>query len=534
MKSLFFDLCLSRSSLNRYTKAMLRNSLNRSFLKKSKPSSVKRLPLSHFLIVTIASGLSGCISMIPDLPKADSQTPSQYPTSTASISTASNSSATNSIVANMTIQWQDYFVDPVLVGYIKQALQNNRDLRIAILKVDEARAAYGIQKSASLPTLAAGLTNARASLPRSLALPGQPSVTNINFVNLGFSSWEIDFWGRVRSLKTAALDNYLSADAARHAATLSLISEVANQYLVVRELEERLVIAKRTTENRKQALDIYQKRVQMGASSKLELTQLEILLQQSVGAVAQLEQLKAMHSNAFAVLVGAPAEFKGLPEHTTQKLIAKELEPGLPSSLLVQRPDIVAAEYSLKAANANIGAARAAFFPQISLTALGGYSSSELSNLFLPGNQLWIFSPSISLPIFTAGRLKSNLDLAENRSNQALANYEKTIQNAFRDVSDALAAKKWLEEQVQSMSNASQAAHERTRLMKLRYENGASRYSEYLEAQKDDFMLEQQLIQLRRARNTADVALFASLGGGILSTKSSANPSTKLLNNPSR
>lgn len=410
--------------------------------------------------------------------------------------------------------WHDYFVDPHLRALIARALDNSRDLKTAVLRVAEARAAYGIQRADQLPTIAATANGSRARVPGDLNISGQSIVSSQYQVGAGLATWELDFWGRVRNLKDAALENYLATDDARRAITLSLIAQVADSYLALRELDERIALARQTIASREESLRIFKRRFEVGAIAKMDLVQVEVLLQQAQTLTAQLEQGRDVQAHALALLVGSP--LPPLPENTglSDDVVARELRVGLPSDLLLQRPDIVAAEHQLRAAHANIGAARAAFFPRITLTGSAGTASAELNGLFDSGSRAWSFMPSLSLPIFDAGRNRANLDLAEVRRDLAVTNYEKTVQTAFRDVSDALSARHWLTEQVRIAQATLAAQTERARLSLLRYDNGSAPYFEVLDAQRDLLTAEQQLVQTRRALLSSRVSLYAALGGG--------------------
>jgi multidrug efflux system outer membrane protein len=410
--------------------------------------------------------------------------------------------------------WHDYFVDPHLRALIARALDNSRDLKTAVLRVAEARAAYGIQRADQLPTIAATADGSRARVPGDLNISGQSIVSSQYQVGAGLATWELDFWGRVRNLKDAALENYLATDEARRAITLSLIAQVADSYLALRELDERIALARQTIASREESLRIFKRRFEVGAIAKMDLVQVEVLLQQAQTLTAQLEQGRDVQAHALALLVGSP--LPPLPENTglSDDVVARELRVGLPSDLLLQRPDIVAAEHQLRAAHANIGAARAAFFPRITLTGSAGTASAELNGLFDSGSRAWSFMPSLSLPIFDAGRNRANLDLAEVRRDLAVTNYEKTVQTAFRDVSDALSARHWLTEQVRIAQATLAAQTERARLSLLRYDNGSAPYFEVLDAQRDLLTAEQQLVQTRRALLSSRVSLYAALGGG--------------------
>ena len=413
-----------------------------------------------------------------------------------------------------TTGWRDYFTDQRLQTLIAQALANNRDLRVTALRVQEARAAYGIQRADLLPTLGAQAGMDRSRVPGDLNLTRQPLLGSQYQVGLGLASWEIDFWGRVRSLNDAALENYLATDAARRAVSLGLIAQVAQSELALRELEERLLLAHQAIASRKESLRIFQRRVEVGSASRLNLTQMQTLLSQAQALGAQLIQARAQQANALALLVGAPVD--PAPDARLDAVHLPPLRAGLPSDLLVQRPDIMAAEHQLKAAQAQIGAARAAFFPRVALTGSLGTASAELGGLFDSGSQAWTFSPSISLPLFNGGRLRNNLNLAEVRRDMAVANYEKTVQGAFRDVSDALVAREALAAQLAIAQDARAAQSERARLSQLRYDHGAAAFLEVLDAQRDLLVADQQVVQLRRALLSSQVSLYAVLGGGTL------------------
>jgi len=447
--------------------------------------------------------LTGCASMAPPFETPALPVPAHYATP-----------GTDTGTPAATTGWRDYFTDPRLQALIAQALENNRDLRATALRVQEARAAYGIQRADMLPTLGAQAGMDRSRVPADLNVTRQPLLGSQYQVGLGLASWEIDFWGRVRSLSDAALENYLATDAARHAVTLGLIAQVAQSELALRELEERLLLAHQAIASRKESLRIFQRRVDVGSASRLNLTQVQTLLSQAEALGAQLEQARAQQANALALLVGAPVG--PAPDARLDAVHLPPLRAGLPSDLLVQRPDIMAAEHQLRAASAQIGAARAAFFPRVALTGSLGTASAELGGLFDSDSQAWTFSPSISLPLFNAGRLRNNLNLTEVRRDIAVANYEKTVQGAFRDVSDALVARQSLAGQLAIAQSAQAAQSERARLSQLRYDHGAAAFLEVLDAQRDLLVAEQQVVQMRRALLSSQVSLYAALGGGAL------------------
>ena len=469
------------------------------------------------LPLTLSVLLAGCASLAPPHERPPLPVPAAYPDAGAAVGTAPAAE----------ICWRDYFIDSGLRALVDEALGNNRDLRGALLRVEEARAAYGIQRAERFPALSMGLDAARARVPADLSVSGERVIGSQFQLGVGFNSWEADFWGRVRSLETAALESYLATDVAYAATTLSLIAQVTNAYLGLSELDERLALTRRTVASRAESLRIFRRRVALGATSKLELTQVEVLLQQATTLLAQLEQARAVQANSLALLTGRDVGQLRTADHFDESATFRALAPGLPSGLLTSRPDIVAAEHSLRAASANIGAARAAFFPRIALTGSFGTASAELDGLFRNGSAAWTFAPSVSLPIFDGGRREAALDLARVRREQAVVRYQQVIQAAFRDVADALAARHWLGEQVH-MLNASLAVQtERARLAKLRYDSGAARYLEVLDAERELLAVEQQVVQTRRALLSAQVALFSALGGGTLGVCSDGTNETQ-------
>lgn len=420
-----------------------------------------------------------------------------------------------------TLHWRDYFSDDKLQGLIEIALLNNRDLRTALLRVEEARAAYGIQRADQFPTIGVGAQGARGRIPGDKHPTGMSAVSGDYQVYAGLSSWELDLWGRVRSLKDAALQEYLASEATQHAVYTALIAEVANTYLGLRELDERTALARQTIASREESYRIFLRRNQVGSTSALDLAQVETLLIQAQALGAQLEQARATQKHALLLLLGTTVDVDFDTGKTSQPDIKfADLDIGLPADILTNRPDIVAAEHRLIAAHANIHAARMAFLPRIALTGNLGTASVELNGLFDSGSRAWAFMPTISLPIFDGGRRRSGLDLAEVRNEIAVAEYEKTIQNAFREVSDALSASKWLLDRVEIQQRALQAQTQRARLAQLRYDSGASAFLEVLDAQRDLLDAQQQLVQVRRNHLSSQVALYAALGGGSVSIPS--------------
>lgn len=455
---------------------------------------------------TVALLLAGCASMAPPFEAPPLPVAGRYPADAFADAQVGEQAAA--------LGWRSYFADPRLRQLIAQALENNRDLRVAVLRVQEARAFYGIQSADLWPTLGLGADASRTRVPRDLNFTREPLISSQYQLGLGVSAWELDFWGRVRSLQDAALQTYLATDAARRAFTLSLVAQVADGYLSLRGLDERVLLAQQTMASREESLRIFTRRFEVGSTSKFDLTQMRTLLDQAQALNAQLELARAVQAHALTLLIGEPVDLAPAAGRLEALGFEQELRAGLPSDLLVDRPDVAAAEYRLRAAGANIGAARAAFFPRITLTGNFGTASAELQGLFASGSQAWAFAPALSLPIFDGGRLRSGLDLAEVRRDIAVADYEKTVQTAFREVSDALSAREWLARQVRIQQSTLDAQAERARLANLRYRNGATAFLEVLDAQRDLLDVEQQLVQARRALLSAHVLLYAALGGG--------------------
>ncbi len=447
---------------------------------------------------------SGCASLAPPYERPLSSVPDTWIDSTQD----SQGRAVS------TLAWNDYFTDPVLRKLIQTALDNNRDLRVALLQVEEARAAHQIQRAELFPQLNLAAQAARARVPGDLNLTGKPVTSGEYRAEVGVSSWELDLWGRVRSLNDSALQQWLATQAGAQAARTALIAQVASAYLNVRDVSERVALARRTVETRQESFRIFSRRFEVGATSKLDLTQVQMLLSQAQTLLAQLEQARAANIHALGLLIGAhPGP---LPEAVPfdETMVLAELAPGLPSELLVTRPDIIAAEHRLMAAHADIGAARAAFFPRIALTGSLGTASAALDGLFASGSRAWTFAPVISLPIFDGGRRQAHLEVSEIRRDMAVAQYEKSIQTAFREVSDALSAQHWLIEQRDLQRASLVTAQERARLAQLRYDNGSSAYLEVLDAQRELLTAGQQLVQARSALLANQVSLYAALGGG--------------------
>jgi NodT family efflux transporter outer membrane factor (OMF) lipoprotein len=415
--------------------------------------------------------------------------------------------------------WQAFFTEPELRALIARAISNNRDLRIAAARIEQARATVSLRGGDLLPQVSSSASMAKIGVPDQFSqLLRKDTLTSYD--GMLQTSWEIDLFGRLRNLRAAALQQYLASEEARRGLATSLIAQVVAGYLADREYAERLALARDTLANREASLRLFRRRFEVGSGSKVEVTQGETLRTQALGAAQSIELARAQNLDALAVLVGEPVGEGAMTRSLAQIGLDQPIPVGLPSELLVYRPDIAAAEHQLRGAEADIGAARAAFFPSISLTAAAGATSDDLGHLFGAGTGLWLFRPNVSLPIFTGGRLQANRRLSEAQRDEMVANYEKTIQGAFRDVDDALAQRRWLAAQIDTANQSIAALAERSRLAQFRYDAGRSAYLDVLDAERDLFSARQTLVQLRRAWLASGVALYAALGGGFPETPS--------------
>jgi len=473
--------------------------------------------IKQMTLALLAAGLvSGC-SLEPTYVRPQAPIAARYPTQSDQAEGAQQADkAAAKAIPAAEIGWRNFFPDPRLQSLIAMALANNRDLRVAALRIEEARAEYNIQAADLLPNLDAVATGTRGRTPASVSPTGTSVVSSDYQVGLSLASFELDFFGRVRSLTKAALADYLATEEAQRAAQISLVSEVAKAYLAERAYAEQLGLAQRTLASRSAAYDLSKQRFSVGAESALDLRQDQALLESARVAQLTLAREQAQAWNALELLVGQP--LTRLPPATllSQERIVTDIPPGLPSDLLTQRPDIRSAEQSLRAANADIGAARAAFFPQISLTAGIGTASDQLSGLFDPGSRAWSFAPQMVLPIFEAGRNIANLKVAKVEEKIEVANYEKTIQTAFREVADALVARGLLDQQVEAQRSLLEAQQQRVVLTEQRFKNGIDSSLDVMDAQLDLFSAEQDLVQARLLRLTNAVDLYTALGGGLV------------------
>ena len=464
----------------------------------------------RLLLVGIFLGLSGC-NLTPQYSRPEGQVPAEWPSGAAYQEIKGMAGAP----AATETSWQAFFGDERLQQIIDTALNNNRDLRLAALNVQRARALYGIQRAELLPSVNGTARWIKTRVPADISgTEVAPTVQEFD-VNLGIASWEIDFFGRIRSLKDRALEQYLATEEARRSAQILLVSGVASTYLALGADREALNLAESTLETQRRAYDLIKRRYELGLASELDLNQAQTQVDTARRNISIYTQLAAQDENALNLLVGSssavPREL--LPADLGTVRPPKEISPGLSSEVLLFRPDIMAAEHQLKAANAYIGAARAAFFPRISLTAAFGTASGELSGLFKAGSDAWTFAPLIVMPIFDA-RLWSAYDATKVEKEIALTQYEKTIQTAFREVADALAVRGTVDEQVSAQQSLVDALSRTYRLSVARYTKGIDSYLGVLDAQRFLFAAQQALIAIRLAKLANQVRLYAVLGGG--------------------
>lgn len=412
--------------------------------------------------------------------------------------------------------WRDVFPDPQLQSLIDTALSNNRDLRLAMLDVAEARALYQIEGAGRYPELSLGADSTRQRLPADLSGTGRAETGGQYGVQVGMASYELDVFGRVRSLEAAAMERYLATEEASLSAHITLVSEVANAYLTLMADHEKLRISEQAEADQQRAVSLVRNRYRNGLGTELAVRQAEIALETARAYRAQNARLVAQGRHALSVVTGAPLPLLisrqiGDPMVTT----LAEVPAGLPSSVLVQRPDVRAAERNLRAANADIGAARAAFYPSITLTGGIGTASSDLSGLFDGGSGAWSFSPAITLPIFTGGRNQANLEVAEVRRDRHIARYEQVIQTAFKEVADALTARQYLLDQEHAQDALVKATERSLVLAEARFREGADDYLAVLDARRALLDARQERVAVSRQKLANRVQLYRALGGGV-------------------
>ncbi|MGB8840685.1 MAG: efflux transporter outer membrane subunit [Aliidongia sp.] len=490
-----------------------------------------------FLLLLAGTALGGC-SLIPDYERPALPVEASFPDGPAYRADTSEPAA----LAADTLGWRDFFRDPALQHLIEIALANNRDLRVAVLNVAAAQAQYRVQHADLFPKIALsgsgqfeeipantaiafgggtpGTTGTGSTVATSVAQTGPQSITFRSFAaGIGFTNYELDLFGRIRSLSDEAFEQYLGQESTRRSAQISLIAEVAAGWFAVLTDRELVRVTEETLKSDVASYDLAKLQLSGGTATALNARQAETAVDTARANLFQFTRQEAQDENALALLLGQavpadPADGKTLDN---QGLIA-DLPAGLPSDLLTRRPDIVAAEHSLLAANANIGAARAAFFPSITLTAQDGVASNHLSNLFTGGSTNWSFAPQLTLPIFTAGQNQANLDLAKIQKNIQVAQYEKAIQTAFREVADALASRGTYGDQVKAQQELVTATADSLNLAQMRFKVGIDSYLPVLDAQRSLYTAQQTLLTLKQAQLGQQATLYKALCGGWVET----------------
>jgi multidrug efflux system outer membrane protein len=458
-----------------------------------------------FLAVIV---LSACSTMAPRYIRPASPVPAALPGGPTDQAGQSQKPVTD-------IPWREFFVDEQMRRLIALAIENNRDLRVAALNIERSQALYQIRRSDLLPRVDASAGASFQRVPETLSNTGRSATVEQYSVGLGVSSYELDLFGRVRSLKDQALEQYLATEQAKRSVQISLVSQVAAAYLATAADRERLQLAKDTLASQQESYSLTRSRFEAGVSTALVLNQARTTVDAARVDIARYTALVAQDENALNLVVGSPVPAELLPATISRTItFLKEVSTGLSSDVLLQRPDILQAEGQLKGANANIGAARAAFFPRITLVSSVGFGTDDLAGLFKPGSFAWKFAPQITLPIFDGGSNRSNQKVAEVDRDIAVAQYEKAIQTAFREVADALAQRGTIDDQLAAQQSLTDATAESYRLSQARYEKGVDSYLTLLDSQRSLYGAEQNLISTRLARLANQVTLYKALGGG--------------------
>lgn len=470
-------------------------------------------PPIRVLPLALVVALAAC-SMEPTYQRPDAPISSAYPSGPAYSTPGANAGQQNGPAA-ADLGWRQFFVDPQLQQLIARALANNRDLRIATLNIDAARAQYRLQRAAQFPEIDANLGLNSQRLSPGLRAPGQSPLINTFAAGVGLTNFEIDLFGRVRSMSHAAQEQYLATVEAQRSVHISLVAEVGNAYLTLMADRELLKLAQDTLKNQQDVAAMIHRGKLAGGMAQLDEHRADTQVQTAQVAVEQYTRQVAQDENALTLLIGGgplPAGVTNAMPLGNQHVLA-EFPEGLPSTLLERRPDIMAAEHRLIAANANIGAARAAFFPRITLTGMLGVASATLAGLF-SGGAAWLFAPQLTMPIFDGGRNSANLDLATVEKDVNVANYERTIQSAFREVADSMAARTTFEREVNAQQKMIHDISETQRLAQMRFQNGVDDYFGVFDAQRQLFQAQQLLVTYKLAGLTSRVTLYKALGGG--------------------
>ena len=455
---------------------------------------LKRLSISTVFFLT------GCVSLAPEYQRPASPVPQQF--------SLSRNGLTPAVAGYQDTGWRHFFVDPQVVGLISEALENNRDLKMAALKVEEARAQFTVTDADRYPQL-----NASSGITYSGGLKSDKPASQQYDAGLAVS-YELDFFGKLKNMSDADRQNFFASEEARRAVHILLISNVSQSYFNQQLAYKQLRIARETLKNYRQSYAFVEQQLVTGSTNVLALEQARGQIESTQAEIAKREGELAQANNALQLLLGT---YRGLPGDSgmsARDIAPVKLPPHLSSAILLQRPDIMEAEHQLNAADANIGAARAAFFPSISLTSGLSTGSTELSSLFTAGSGMWNFIPKIEIPIFNAGRNQANLDIAEIRQQQSVVNYEQKIQNAFKEVADALALRQSLNDQISAQQRYLASLQITLQRARALYQHGAVSYLEVLDAERSLFATRQTLLDLNYARQVNEISLYTALGGG--------------------
>ncbi|MEN6440611.1 MAG: efflux transporter outer membrane subunit [Syntrophobacter sp.] len=460
------------------------------------------------LLLGVLIFLGGC-SLAPKYTRPAAPIPTEWPSGQA----YKNLPKVQGTSATAYLPWRDFFTDVRLQEIIQTALRNNRDLRLAALNIEKARAMYKVQRAELAPVVNGTTSGSRGRTPADLSSSGSATTGEQWSVELGISAWEIDFFGRLRSLTQSALESYFASEYACRSTQILLVSEVVNAYLMLATDTENLNLARSTLESQQASYNVIRRRHEMGIATELDLRQVQTRVESARVDVAKYTGLIAQDENALNLLVGTPVRPTLLPEGLCAVAPMPDVSPGLSSAVLLSRPDIFEAESTLKAAYADMGAARAALFPSISLTTALGTASADLTGLFKSGSFVWNYAPKMTLPMFDP-RAWSALKVTKVNREIAVAQYEKAVQTAFREVSDELAKQGTLGDQIVAQQNLVDASAESYRLSSLRYDKGTDTYLNVLDAQRSLYSAQQGLISLQQAKLTNQVTFYKVLGGG--------------------
>jgi outer membrane protein, multidrug efflux system len=482
--------------------------------------------MQRLIIASLAAAVLAACTLMPHYERPQSPVADNWPADAA----AASGTASPEVSLDQ-IGWRDFFTDPRLQRLVEIALENNRNLRIAVLNVAASEAQFRVERGNLFPAISATGAGLAERLPANGALPlggvagsgGNTQVssgsaaTTLHYYSagIGFTNYELDLFGRQRSLTTQAFEQYLAQSESRRSTQISLVAEVATDYFAVLADEALMQLTRETLQNEIESYELTMAMYQRDTTTLLSLRQAESAVEAARANLAQYERQLAQDTHALALVLGQeiPADLPPPKDMNAEGLLAQVPE-GLPSNLLTHRPDILSAEHTLRAANANIGAARAAFFPSIQLTASGGTASNRLKNLFSAGSSTWSFAPTITLPIFTGGQNRANLDLAHIEKNVTIAQYELTIQTAFREVSDSLSARGTYIDQRRAQQALVAADADAYRLAEMRFRSGVDNYLATLDAQRSLYAAQQGLVTVRQAELANQVTLYKALGGG--------------------